>query len=142
MAACVGDSSNPDSGADAAADVASDTTIDAPSTWCSKSTHAFCADFDGVSKPSDGWDSTDVEGTGALFLDPTSYTSGPNSFTSSIGGVADAGAVVNGAIMAKTLPTTSTSPALHTEWDMRVSIGATVPAPVVLVLYQAFLNGT
>jgi len=144
LAACVGDTpTNSDSGADAAVDVASDTTIDAPpSTWCSKSTHAFCADFDGVSKPGDGWDSTDVEGTGTLSFDNTVYTSAPNCLLSAIGAVADAGTAVQAAILARTLQVTSASPALHTEWDMRVSVGATVPAPAVLVLYQVFLNGT
>jgi len=143
LAGCVGDSANnPDSGTDSGADVANDTAIDAPSTWCSKSVHAFCADFDGVSKPSDGWDSTDVEGTGVLLIDNTNYTSSPNCFQSSIGAVADAGAWVNDAILARTLPVTQASPALHTEWDMRVSVGATVPAPVTLVLYQVYLNGT
>ncbi len=65
-------------------DAGSDAPVDAGPTYCTSETADFCGDFDRGPTPGFGWGGVDVQGGGALALEPATDTSKPNVLKASL----------------------------------------------------------
>jgi hypothetical protein len=112
---------------DGGSDATDAPTADAGSdsaTWCTgQGTHTFCADFDEGALLTN-WTGPYVTDGGSIGLDPTAYTSAPNSFRATSAALPDGGQ----AHAALVRDFTETPLAVHLAFDLRVDALSTTGA--------------
>jgi hypothetical protein len=129
---------NPESDALAPGDGAKEAALHdaAPSSWCAGRQVAFCADFDRVNAPTEGWTTANVSAGAALDFDLVAFTSATRSLHSRVPAGTSVSTAAN---LHKAVSTTLTHSVLEFDCDVK-SIG-TAPGDWLLQVGWLARNG-